>query len=315
MNKLILALLLSFAMTAHAQVSGPGNTFGGGGSGSGETESGGGVTRVTNGADSFAIGCTEAAIGDCTSITSKAFFDTSTGSLVLSEPGAGISVAPSPTIGSGIVLSEAANHAGAQTFTLKVGDAANLTSDLTCTIDASGTWTGDCPASTPRNITWGLLPTTVLSSDGYLEIVDSNVIGTGATDVTVTTVPGTIALGQNFTFNTAGVYEITYGFTMDPYTYTGGDTTGCFSMAFYSDARSSFADAIAWTTVSDSVQLAGPVSTKPAGIKSVTWVGNVASGENWGLWYDQCLVGGGRLNFSPNTSLTYSNFYKIERLN
>ena len=44
-------------------------------------------------------------------------------------------------------------------------------------------------------------------------------------------------------------------------------------------------------------------------------VGNVASGENWGLWYDQCLVGGGRLNFSPNTSLTYSNFYKIERLN
>ena len=31
MNKLILALLLSFAMTAHAQVSGPGNTFGGGG--------------------------------------------------------------------------------------------------------------------------------------------------------------------------------------------------------------------------------------------------------------------------------------------
>ena len=31
MNKLILAILLSLSMTAHAQVSGPGNTFGGGG--------------------------------------------------------------------------------------------------------------------------------------------------------------------------------------------------------------------------------------------------------------------------------------------
>lgn len=34
MNKLILILLLSLSMTAHAQVSGPGNTFGGGGGGS-----------------------------------------------------------------------------------------------------------------------------------------------------------------------------------------------------------------------------------------------------------------------------------------
>lgn len=111
-----------------------------GGSGGGATTETSGVVHPTTTPTTtdFAVGGTDA--------TAKFFFDSSAGVLTINEPGGGITVLPSLTLGSGIVLSEAGNHSGSETFTLKVADSANLASDLTCTIDASGVWTGACPS-------------------------------------------------------------------------------------------------------------------------------------------------------------------------
>ena len=110
MNKLILALLLSFSMTAHAQVSGPGNTFGGGGGGG---------------------------IGACsTPLPASGICEDATGNLVLNDAGAGIIATPAATTGSNIVLSEGTNF-GTSTVTLGLGGT-DLSGSVNCVIDSGG---------------------------------------------------------------------------------------------------------------------------------------------------------------------------------
>lgn len=154
MNKLILALLLLLPMTAHAQVSGPGNTFGGGGGG-GATTSVDGTTKVTNAAEGFAIGCSATAGTQCTDTNSDIYFDRA-GSIWLKNPGQGIVVTPSATVGSGIALSEAGNF-GSESFTMKLEDA-DFPSSTVCTINADGTSTEGCPwasiGTVDRNISY-----------------------------------------------------------------------------------------------------------------------------------------------------------------
>jgi len=133
MNKLILALLLLLPMTAHAQVSGPGNTFGGGG---------GSV--------------------DLTNVTTD---------INLTTPGASITIAPHPTAGSALVLDEGSNS-GTHKFTMKVPDFSEggLADDVMCKIDSNGVLNSECPfypwaGGTAADILWAQVVAGTLASD------------------------------------------------------------------------------------------------------------------------------------------------------
>ena len=115
MNKLILALFLSFSMTAHAQVSGPGNTFGGGGG-----------------------------IGTCsTPLPASGICEDATGNLVLNDKGAGVISVPADATGSEIVFSEGSDD-GVNTLTLNVGSE-GLATNVSCTFTSLGSLPSTCP--------------------------------------------------------------------------------------------------------------------------------------------------------------------------
>ena len=126
----------------------------------GGTTAGGSVTKVTDDGNAFAIGC-DATADSCDETNSKVFFD-SVGNIFLSEPGKGINVTPPATTGSAMVLGEAGDSAGDNTFTLDV--AAALNSDYKCTVGSDGSWSGtSCPAGTNVILnTYGSLQTAVI---------------------------------------------------------------------------------------------------------------------------------------------------------
>lgn len=115
---------------------------------------GGGATQIVSGVVSPSSVTDDFAIGGTTS-ASPFYFDASSGVMTINTVGGGISVAPSLTTGSSLVLDEAledsadynsaAGTGTPNTFTLKVNDA-GLASNLICTINSDGTWTGDCPS-------------------------------------------------------------------------------------------------------------------------------------------------------------------------
>lgn len=114
-----------------------------GGSGSGGTNDTPTNSGATNGETTVNDATNDFSIGGSGSGVAKFFFDANTGSLQLNEPGAGIVVAPHPTDGASLVLSEGAGD-GTEVFTLKV-DNAGLTSNVTCTLDALGQLDAACP--------------------------------------------------------------------------------------------------------------------------------------------------------------------------
>ena len=130
MNKLILAILLSLSMTAHAQVSGPGNTFGGGGGGLGTCPTG----DICQAANDLVL---------------------KTGNLIIETPGAGVIVTPQAAVGSGIVLSEMGNGVGNHALTLKLDDT-DFPASLGCTINSEGFWSGTgCRGLGQSAYVWG----------------------------------------------------------------------------------------------------------------------------------------------------------------
>ena len=109
MNKLILAILLSLSVTAHAQVSGPGNTFGGGG---------------------------------IPTDPAKSIYTDGT-NLILTTPGAGVVAEPAANTGSTLVFSEGTNQ-GTSTLSLGVG-AGGLATNISCEFNAMGALPITCP--------------------------------------------------------------------------------------------------------------------------------------------------------------------------
>jgi hypothetical protein len=159
MNKLILALLLSFSMTAHAQVSGPGNTFGGGG---GETSKTGSVVHPTTASDDFAVGGTNNTPADVN--RAPFYFDVATGILHLTTPGAGVSIASDPSVGGFLELEENSSAVGGHSFKMELG-ATDLTGDVVCTISASGTFNPGCPLLSQERPFTTLTPTIGLTEE------------------------------------------------------------------------------------------------------------------------------------------------------
>ena len=146
---------------AGVTATGAGNTvtvaIPGGGTGSGATTNTSGVIHSTAnpGTDDFAIGGKNNIPGDP---DQASIWLNSNGNITLNVAGAGIDTVPALSTGEALVLEELGNGNG-DTFTLQMG-ATDLTTSVTCTVQADGSLDAQCP--------WGG-STSSSSLDGYTE--------------------------------------------------------------------------------------------------------------------------------------------------